>query len=83
MFRYETRAPDLLRELLQAEVAREADTPTLFRATSLSTTLMDIYMKAECNQFLQVTYNTLHSGAVCVFNLLAYLKALNLGHFSG
>ncbi|XP_077291075.1 RAS p21 protein activator vap isoform X2 [Arctopsyche grandis] len=53
VFRHDNRAPELIRELLQAEVAREADTPTLFRATTLCTTLMDIYMKADCHGFLQ------------------------------
>lgn len=32
---------------------RESETSTLFRAASLATTLMDLYMKSECGGFLQ------------------------------
>lgn len=35
------------------KVARETETSTLFRAASLPTTLMDLYMRAECGGFLQ------------------------------
>lgn len=34
-------------------MARETETSTLFRAASLPTTLMDLYMRAECGGFLQ------------------------------
>jgi Ras GTPase-activating protein 1 len=35
------------------QIERETETSTLFRAASLSTTLMDLYMRAECRGFLQ------------------------------
>lgn len=53
VFRAEGRETELLRELNSAEVARETETSTLFRAASLPTTLMDLYMRAECGGFLQ------------------------------
>ncbi|CAG9772494.1 unnamed protein product [Ceutorhynchus assimilis] len=53
VFRAEGRETELLRELNTAEITRETETSTLFRAASLATTLMDLYMKAECGGFLQ------------------------------
>ncbi|KAF7282565.1 hypothetical protein GWI33_002355 [Rhynchophorus ferrugineus] len=53
VFRAEGRETELLRELNTAEIGRETETSTLFRAASLATTLMDLYMKAECGGFLQ------------------------------
>uniref|UniRef100_A0A182K4P8 Ras GTPase-activating protein 1 n=1 Tax=Anopheles christyi TaxID=43041 RepID=A0A182K4P8_9DIPT len=53
VFRHEKRETELLRILCQAEVARENETSTLFRGASLATTLMDLYMRAECTLFLQ------------------------------
>ncbi|KAK5650860.1 hypothetical protein RI129_001889 [Pyrocoelia pectoralis] len=53
VFRAEGRETELLKELNSAEVARETETPTLFRAATLATTLMDLYMRAECGGFLQ------------------------------
>lgn len=53
IFRHERKECELIRSLCQAEIARETDTATLFRATSLATTLMDFYMRAECGLFLQ------------------------------
>ncbi|XP_026463003.1 ras GTPase-activating protein 1 [Ctenocephalides felis] len=52
VFRHEKRETELMRELLNAEVARENDTATLFRAATLPTTLMDLYMRTECGGFL-------------------------------
>ncbi|CAH1105565.1 unnamed protein product [Psylliodes chrysocephalus] len=52
VFRAEGRETELLRELNTAEILRETETSTLFRAASLATTLMDLYMKAECGGFL-------------------------------
>jgi Ras GTPase-activating protein 1 len=34
-------------------VEKEDETPTLFRAASLTTTLMDLYMKSVCTSFLK------------------------------
>lgn len=53
IFRHERKECELMKSLCQAEIARENDTATLFRATSLATTLMDIYMRSECGLFLQ------------------------------
>ncbi|XP_018334590.1 ras GTPase-activating protein 1 [Agrilus planipennis] len=53
VFRAEGRETELLQELNSAEVGRETDTSTLFRAASLATTLMDLYMREECSGFLQ------------------------------
>ncbi|XP_014295659.1 ras GTPase-activating protein 1 isoform X2 [Microplitis demolitor] len=53
IFRYERKEADLLRSLNQAEVDKEDETPTLFRAASLTTTLMDLYMKSICTSFLK------------------------------
>lgn len=53
IFRHERKECDLMKTLCQAEIARESEVSTLFRATSLATTLMDIYMRAECGLFLQ------------------------------
>ena len=53
IFRHDRKECDLMKTLCQAEIARESDTSTLFRAASLATTLMDIYMRSECTQFLQ------------------------------
>ncbi|XP_058821414.1 ras GTPase-activating protein 1 isoform X2 [Topomyia yanbarensis] len=53
VFRHEKRETELLRILCQTEVARENETTTLFRGASLATTLMDLYMRAECTMFLQ------------------------------
>ncbi|KAG5672339.1 hypothetical protein PVAND_002472 [Polypedilum vanderplanki] len=53
IFRHERKECELMKSLCQAEIARESDTSTLFRATSLATTLMDIYMRSECGLFLE------------------------------
>ncbi|XP_056643425.1 ras GTPase-activating protein 1 [Diorhabda sublineata] len=53
VFRAEGRETELLKELNTAEILRETETSTLFRAASLATTLMDLFMKAECGGFLQ------------------------------
>ena len=38
--------------MVEQTVFREAETSTLFRADSLTTTLMDLYMKSVCHDFL-------------------------------
>lgn len=53
VFRHEKRETELLKTLCQAEIARESETPTLFRGATLATTLMDLYMRTECTAFLQ------------------------------
>ena len=45
----------------QLEIQREDETSTLFRAASLSTTLMDLYMKSVCQDFLHTAlFPTIH-----------------------
>lgn len=36
------------------EIDKEDETSTLFRGASLTTTIMDLYMKSVCTHFLQV-----------------------------
>ncbi|KAK4312336.1 hypothetical protein Pmani_016231 [Petrolisthes manimaculis] len=52
IFRNECREHDLLQRLTEYEIERELETSTLFRAASLTTTLLDLYMKATCTEFL-------------------------------
>ncbi|KAJ9580394.1 hypothetical protein L9F63_003948 [Diploptera punctata] len=52
IFRYERKEADLLKSLNEAEIEKEEETSTLFRAASLTTTLMDLYMKSVCTGFL-------------------------------
>lgn len=42
-----------MKTLNEAEIEKEEETSTLFRAASLTTTLMDLYMKSICTGFLQ------------------------------
>ena len=42
----------MLKSLNEAEIEKEEETSTLFRAASLTTTLMDLYMKSVCTGFL-------------------------------
>lgn len=37
------------------EIEREEETSTLFRGASLTTTIMDLYMKSICDSFLQAS----------------------------
>ena len=53
IFRYEQKEADLLRSLNDAEIDKEDETSTLFRGASLTTTIMDLYMKSVCTSFLQ------------------------------
>lgn len=53
VFRHERKEADLLKTLNDAEIEKEEETSTLFRAASLTTTLMDLYMKSVCTGFLQ------------------------------
>jgi len=51
--RHERKEADLLKTLNEAEIEKEEETSTLFRAASLTTTLMDLYMKSVCTGFLE------------------------------
>lgn len=42
-----------MKTLNDVEIEREEETSTLFRGASLTTTLMDLYMKSICGGFLQ------------------------------
>lgn len=54
VFRYEQKEADLLRSLNETEIEKEDETSTLFRGASLTTAIMDLYMKSICTNFLQV-----------------------------
>ncbi|CAG9790861.1 unnamed protein product [Diatraea saccharalis] len=47
------RGAELARELVSAELAREADPRAMFRAASLATAVVDEFMHAQCKPFLQ------------------------------
>ncbi|XP_014294601.1 ras GTPase-activating protein 1 [Halyomorpha halys] len=73
IFRHEKREADLLKSLNDAEIEKEEETSTLFRAASLTTTLMDLYMKSVCTGFLQsavqdVIYKLLEAKQSCELN---------------
>ena len=59
--RFDKKEADLLTMLGQLEIQREDETSTLFRAASLTTTLMDLYMKSVCQDFLHTAlFPTIH-----------------------
>ena len=61
IFRFDKKEADLLTMLGQLEIQREDETSTLFRAASLTTTLMDLYMKSVCQDFLHTAlFPTIH-----------------------
>ncbi|RWS24493.1 ras GTPase-activating protein 1-like protein, partial [Leptotrombidium deliense] len=53
VFRYEKKETSLLKAMIEREIKRETETSTLFRMNSLTTTLMDQYMRSTCNDFLK------------------------------
>lgn len=50
--RYQRRECHLIQALLEREIQLETDVSCLFRPNSLTTTLIDQYMKATCQEFL-------------------------------
>jgi len=61
IFRFDKKEADLLSTLNRLEVDREDETTTLFRGASLSTALMDVYMKSVCTDFLHsAIFTTVH-----------------------
>ena len=61
MSRFDKKEADLLTQLSRLEIEREEETSTLFRAASLTTTLMDGYMKSVCGDFLHTPlFPTIH-----------------------
>lgn len=61
IFRFDKREADLLSTLNRLEVEREEETSILFRSTSLTTTLMDLYMRSVCTDFLSsAIFPTIH-----------------------
>ncbi len=61
IFRFDKREADLLSTLNRLEVEREDETSTLFRSASLTTTLMDLYMRSVCTEFLSTAiFPTIH-----------------------
>lgn len=55
VFRYERKEALLLRDMNSREIDLEEETSTLFRTTSLTTTLMDQYMRSTGHEFLKHT----------------------------
>uniref|UniRef100_A0A0L8H737 Ras GTPase-activating protein 1 n=1 Tax=Octopus bimaculoides TaxID=37653 RepID=A0A0L8H737_OCTBM len=53
VFRHENQESRLLEALNNMEIKKEDEVSTLFRATSLATTLMDQYMKMTASTFVQ------------------------------
>lgn len=53
--RYERQECKLIKALVEREIQIESDVSTLFRSNSLTTTLVDQYMKNTCQQFLLKT----------------------------
>lgn len=53
VFRFERKESTLLRAMIERDVKTENETNTLFRMNSLTTTLMDQYMRSTCHSFLQ------------------------------
>ncbi|XP_040572741.1 ras GTPase-activating protein 1 isoform X2 [Lepeophtheirus salmonis] len=61
IFRFEKKEADLLSSLNHLEVEKEEETSTLFRGASLTTCLMDLYMKSVCTEFLHTAiFPTIH-----------------------
>ena len=61
IFRFDKKEAELLSALNRFEVEREEETSTLFRAASLTTSLMDLYMKSVCTEFLHTAiFPTIH-----------------------
>ena len=61
LYRHERKEAELLQSLNDAEIDKEEETSTLFRAASLTTTLMDHYMKSICTPFLMAAVSeTIH-----------------------
>ena len=52
IFRYERIETQLIKIMVEREIARESEANTLFRSNSLTTTLMDQYMRMTCDAFL-------------------------------
>lgn len=61
IFRHERKEADLLQAMNDLEIIREDETSTLFRAASLTTTLMDQYMRSTASTLLQrAVQETIH-----------------------
>ena len=52
--RFEKKEAELLQTLNDLEIETEEDKSTLFRGASLTTALLDLYMKSVCTGFLHV-----------------------------
>ena len=59
--RFDKREADLLSTLNRIEVEKEEETSTLFRSATLTTALMDLYMRSVCTEFLSTAiFPTIH-----------------------
>lgn len=82
--RHERKEADLLQTLNDAEIDKEEETSTLFRAASLTTTLMDHYMKSVCTPFLAAAVSeTIHKlmeakqSCEVLFNQITFVSFLS------
>ena len=70
IFRFDKKEAELLSALNRFEVEREEETSTLFRAASLTTSLMDLYMKSVCTEFLHTAiFPTIHRYGLLISSL--------------
>ena len=81
MSRFDKKEADLLTQLSRLEIEREEETSTLFRAASLTTTLMDGYMKSVCGDFLHTAlFPTIHRWEM--FRKIPRIQSNSQGHWS-
>ncbi|CAG0896577.1 unnamed protein product [Darwinula stevensoni] len=59
VFRHQRQEARLLQGMCEFEIGREDETSTLFRSATLTTTLMDLYMKAVCFGFLDAALSSI------------------------
>jgi Ras GTPase-activating protein 1 len=53
IFRFEKKETCLIKTMIEREIKKESETNTLFRMNSLTTTIMDQYMRSTCDSFLE------------------------------
>lgn len=53
IFRFEKKETSLIKIMIEREIMKESETNTLFRMNSLTTTIMDQYMRSTCDSFLE------------------------------
>ena len=83
--RFDKREADLLSTLNRIEVEREEETSTLFRGATLTTALMDLYMRSVCTEvgvFRRLSYQVSelpchpHVTKICPYIMYVVFKLL-------